>query len=190
MSGNCCPRCIGPDINHDGYVGTDADYEAFFAALDGGIINSPQASLKDLPFGFRGYRWDDHLKIYHVRHRDYDPVSFRWLQQDPAGFVDGMNLYAYCGGIRSMGWIHSASTGTESPSQFAARSSAISSMIRLMGSEKSSTRRAILGKKLKDSGKSRGDHIRRRCHGDHSWWWVRCNGWGVRDCWRGHFHSR
>nr|HMN42798.1 hypothetical protein [Phycisphaerales bacterium] len=25
-----------------------------------------------------------------------DPISGRWLQRDPAGFVDGMNLYEYC----------------------------------------------------------------------------------------------
>jgi RHS repeat-associated protein len=36
--------------------------------------------------------------LYHVRHRVYDPSLGRWLTRDPAGFVDGMNLYEYCAG--------------------------------------------------------------------------------------------
>lgn len=36
--------------------------------------------------------------LYQVRHRVYDPHAGRWLQRDPAGFVDGCNLYEYCMG--------------------------------------------------------------------------------------------
>jgi RHS repeat-associated protein len=49
-------------------------------------------------FGYAGYAWDDHLGLYHVRHRAYDPYHGRWLQPDPIGIAGGMNLYQYCDG--------------------------------------------------------------------------------------------
>jgi RHS repeat-associated protein len=61
----------------------------------------------DNPYGYCGYFADMETLgingagngfLYHVRHRVYDPIAGRWLQRDPAGFVDGMNLYEYCGG--------------------------------------------------------------------------------------------
>jgi RHS repeat-associated protein len=49
-------------------------------------------------FGFawlyQGGRLDSDTGLYHFRHRDYSPTLGRWLQQDPAGYVDSMNLYA------------------------------------------------------------------------------------------------
>src|SRR5690606_7896556 len=30
---------------------------------------------------------------YHVRHRAYDPELGRWLERDPAGYIDGWSLY-------------------------------------------------------------------------------------------------
>jgi hypothetical protein len=68
MAGDCCPTCGNPDINRAGAVGTDADIAAFFAALSGGGPSPYPASLSDNRFGWRGYWWDDHLKLYHVRH--------------------------------------------------------------------------------------------------------------------------
>jgi RHS repeat-associated protein len=48
-------------------------------------------------FGFvylyQGGRLDSNTGLYHFRHRDYSPTLGRWLQQDPAGYVDGTNLY-------------------------------------------------------------------------------------------------
>jgi RHS repeat-associated protein len=62
----------------------------------------------DNRFGYAGYIWDQHLGIYHVRHRAYDPFAGRWLQPDPLAMMgpelllaltssDGSNLYAYVG---------------------------------------------------------------------------------------------
>jgi RHS repeat-associated protein len=62
----------------------------------------------DNRFGYAGYIWDQHLGIYHVRHRAYDPFAGRWLQPDPLALMgpelllaltssDGSNLYAYVG---------------------------------------------------------------------------------------------
>ena len=35
------------------------------------------------------------LKIQYNRNRSYDYYTGRWLQQDPLGYVDGLNLYEY-----------------------------------------------------------------------------------------------
>jgi RHS repeat-associated protein len=47
---------------------------------------------------FCGYRFDAETGLYHVRRRMYHSTYGRWLQRDPLGYVDGMGLYAYCGG--------------------------------------------------------------------------------------------
>ncbi|KKL56977.1 hypothetical protein LCGC14_2240020, partial [marine sediment metagenome] len=46
-----------------------------------------------------GYRYDLETKLYHVRFRMHHPTLGRWLQRDPLGHVEGMNLYEYCGGM-------------------------------------------------------------------------------------------
>jgi RHS repeat-associated protein len=42
---------------------------------------------------YQGGRLDPNTALYHFGHRDYSPTLGRWLQQDPAGYVDGANLY-------------------------------------------------------------------------------------------------
>ena len=44
---------------------------------------------------FAGYRFDSETGLYHVRHRMYHATLGRWVQRDPAGYVDGMGLYLY-----------------------------------------------------------------------------------------------
>jgi RHS repeat-associated protein len=41
----------------------------------------------------QGGRLDSATGLYLFRHRDYSPTLGRWMQQDPLGYVDGMNLY-------------------------------------------------------------------------------------------------
>ncbi|HEV2292459.1 MAG TPA: RHS repeat-associated core domain-containing protein [Tepidisphaeraceae bacterium] len=42
-------------------------------------------------------RYDAATGLYHFRNRDYSPTLGRWVQQDPVGYVDGVNLYEFAG---------------------------------------------------------------------------------------------
>jgi len=44
---------------------------------------------------YAGYRFDPETGLYHVRHRVYHATLGRWIQRDPAGYVDGMNFAEY-----------------------------------------------------------------------------------------------
>jgi RHS repeat-associated protein len=44
---------------------------------------------------FSGYRLDPETGLYQVRNRAYHPALGRWVQRDPLGYVDGLNLYDY-----------------------------------------------------------------------------------------------
>lgn len=39
---------------------------------------------------------DEETKLIYFGFRYYDPSIGRWIKKDPAGFIDGPNLYAYC----------------------------------------------------------------------------------------------
>jgi RHS repeat-associated protein len=52
---------------------------------------------EDVPFGFTGHPGEPDLGLVMAPHRTYLPEIGRWISQDPAGAVDGPNLYAYAG---------------------------------------------------------------------------------------------
>lgn len=51
----------------------------------------------DNQVGYCGYIFNAECGQYHVRHRTYSPELGRWLQRDPLGYVDGLNLYVAFG---------------------------------------------------------------------------------------------
>ena len=55
-----------------------------------------------VPFGWTGMYKDRFTGLYHTHFREYDPVHGRWLSEDPAGYQDGLNLYAAYMGINDV----------------------------------------------------------------------------------------
>ena len=73
----------------DGF-GTVAEtyaYGAYGESADGDLLGNP--------FRYTGRRLDTETGLYYYRARYYSASLGRFLQPDPAGFVDGLNLYAY-----------------------------------------------------------------------------------------------
>jgi RHS repeat-associated protein len=90
---------VALDINRDGVI--DAADEVQFAAhalfwgfmvLEGQISYQPGS---DNSVGYAGYIYNTELQLYTVRFRTYSPELGRWLQRDPLGPVDGVNVYQY-----------------------------------------------------------------------------------------------
>ena len=92
------------DINLDGVIdGDDA------TANTPGALGWDALSRDGSTIGYAGYVQDSYIPtLSHVRHRVYKSDLGRWVQRDPAGYVDGANLYEY---VRSSPIVRTASFG-------------------------------------------------------------------------------
>jgi len=77
--------------NSSGQVLTGAryEYDPF-----GSIVTVP---AQYNPYLFAGKRLHKSINLYYSRARQYSPALGRFLQRDPKGTVDGLNLYTYTG---------------------------------------------------------------------------------------------
>ncbi len=71
-------------------IATNYDYTAFGIERRINLLEVYQS-----PWRYASKRFDADLGLINFGKRDYDPVLERWTTTDPAGFVDGTNLYAY-----------------------------------------------------------------------------------------------
>ncbi len=82
-----------------GAVAGSFRYDPFGRLLEAvGIeLGPPQVDGFVQPFGFGARPFDPAVELYDQRARTYDPAVGRFLQRDPAGAMDGTNLYAFAG---------------------------------------------------------------------------------------------
>ena len=74
-------------------------YEEYFPYGGTAIIaGSNQTEVKQKVYRYSGKERDDSTGLYYYGARYYAPWLGRWMKPDPAGTVDGLNLYAFVNG--------------------------------------------------------------------------------------------
>ncbi|MGN6366760.1 MAG: RHS repeat-associated core domain-containing protein [Phycisphaerae bacterium] len=64
------------------------------------VLNSGWSTTSDASswqYMYQGGRYSKSSGLYDFRNRSYSPTAQRWFAQDPEGYVDGMNDYAFVG---------------------------------------------------------------------------------------------
>ena len=88
--------CVALEVDDDAQI---ISYEEYFPY--GGtafIVGRSQREVKLKEYRYSGKERDDSTGLYYYGARYYAPWLGRWLKPDPAGTVDGLNLYGFVGG--------------------------------------------------------------------------------------------
>jgi len=84
-------------IDPNGQIVWSGDYSSW------GSIDEERSSEVDCPIRFQGQWYDEETDLHYSRFRYYDPMSGRFISQDPIGLKGGVNLYQY--GPNPINWI-------------------------------------------------------------------------------------
>lgn len=75
------------------------DYDAYGTPSVSAPDGTPRArSAVGNKLGYTGQPWNNDTRLVHMGAREYSPELGRFLQPDPLGPADGLNLYGYAGG--------------------------------------------------------------------------------------------
>ena len=85
VQGNIC-HLIDPNLKK---IAASASYCAFGESL----FQAEKPFLS--PWQFAGKRLDPDSNLIYFGNRNYDPFVGRWIEPDPLGFIDSVNLYQY-----------------------------------------------------------------------------------------------
>jgi len=82
-------------IDDQGNVVERYEYDAYGkpTIYNAGFSQMYDESQYDNSYMFTGRRYDPETGNYYYRHREFDTYTGRFLQHDPIGYIDGLNLY-------------------------------------------------------------------------------------------------
>ncbi|MBN1919225.1 MAG: hypothetical protein JW889_15075, partial [Verrucomicrobia bacterium] len=82
-------------LDDEGDLAQACEYDAWGIPT---VYNPADTEIRN-PYLYTGREWDAEISLYYHRARPYSAKLGRFLQTDPAGPIDGPNLYAYVSNI-------------------------------------------------------------------------------------------